>query len=251
MLFVTPVGVAGSDRRVIELVRQAAVEEEARGFRLLQVLLPVDDSATQAAFASAGFCELAILEYLECPIASFDEAEPVRAFLCGGDADYHWITYDARHHREFADLILATYDGSLDCPGLAGLREIDDVIAGHKSSGLFVADRWALLRRDGVAIACVLLVENPLRPTAEVVYTGVHPKYRGLGVGAYAVRYGLWLGGREGFRAVTLAVDSANHPARRVYESLGFRTSTTRRALIHVMSGRSGAGAGRARSGIE
>jgi len=251
MLFVTPVGVAGSDRGVIDLVRHAAVEEEDRGIRLLQVVLPVDDSATQAALGSAGFCELAILEYLECPISSLGASEPVRAIQSGEGADYEWITYDVRHHREFADLVLATYDGSLDCPGLAGLREIDDVIAGHKSSGLFVADRWVLLRRDGVAIACVLLVESPLRPTIEIVYTGVHPEYRGLGVGAYAVRYGLWLGERGGFTAVTLAVDSANHPARRVYESLGFRPGTTRRAMIHMMTGRSPAAAGRAASEVE
>ena len=48
-----------------------------------------------------------------------------------------------------AALIEATYRDSLDCPALAGLRHIEDVMAGHKAAGLFSPHRWLLLLQAG------------------------------------------------------------------------------------------------------
>ena len=48
-------------------------------------------------------------------------------------------------HALFAETILQTYRDSLDCPGLNGVRQIEDIIAGHKASGEFDPALWFLL----------------------------------------------------------------------------------------------------------
>lgn len=145
---------------------------------------------------------------------------------------WRWITYAPERHREFADLILATYEASLDCPALSGLRHIDDIIAGHQAAGRFDPRRWLLLRNGDRAAGCILFAENPVRPALELVYMGVHPRERCHGVGTALLRAGLALARRERFDIVTVAVDEANEPALRLYRRHGFRQTTCRRALI-------------------
>lgn len=234
MLFVPAHPTAAAADAVTALLRHALAEETRRDVRLVQCLLPPDDQAGRDNLASVGFRDLAILRYLECRLTDHPQPpEPV------GPPDVpssslEWITYGAEQHQEFADLILATYEGSQDCRGLAGLREIDDIIAGHKAAGRFDPDRWALLRCGGQPAACILLVENPVRVALEVVYTGVHPAYRRQGLGRYVLQYGLSLSQREGCGVVTLAVDSDNTAAGRLYDEQGFRQTLARRAMIFV-----------------
>jgi hypothetical protein len=79
---------------------------------------------------------------------------------------------------------------------------IDDILTAQ--AGIF---RRLLLRRR--ATAC-MLGENPLRSVLEVVYMAVSPAMRCRGEGRVYRRMRLaW----RGFSALTLAVDSANHPA--------------------------------------
>jgi ribosomal protein S18 acetylase RimI-like enzyme len=146
-----------------------------------------------------------------------------------------WITYDSRHHQAYADLIAATYEDSLDCRGLAGLRRIEDIILGHKSAGRFDPHRWLLLRCDGDAAGCILLGENPLRPALELVYMGVHPHFRRMNVGRYLLQHGLCLACSEDFTAVTLAVDQENIPALTLYRGVGFVETHCRLALIRPL----------------
>ncbi len=247
------------------LLEQAIAAESRRDVRLLQCLLHPEDDANAAMLADAGFRELATLLYLECdpreavsadaprpsaaPPRSVEGSEgppriaepssPGSARPPGGVAEprtWRWITYTPERRRAFADLILATYEASLDCPALSGLRPIDDIIAGHQAAGRFDPQHWLLLQSGDHAAGCILFAENPVRPALELVYMGVHPRERCHGIGTALLRGGLALARRERFEVVTVAVDAANEPALRLYRRHGFQQTTRRLAFVRPLT---------------
>lgn len=215
-----------------QLVAHAVEQESSRDIRLLQALIEVDDSENRRVLEDAAFGEVAVLRYLELKLnrGPCHPAPRAPEGLDGGAME--WIHYDPETHSTFVDLIRATYEGGLDCPGLSHLREMEDVIAGHKATGRFDPRRWHLLRSGGTAVGCLLLGAHALLPVLELVYMGVHPAFRGRGVGRYMLDYCLYMAYREPCQSVTLAVDSNNLPARRLYEEAGFRLTHRRRAMI-------------------
>lgn len=218
---------------LVELFGRVAAEESQRGIRLLQVLLDPEDAAGSRLLERAGFRQIALLDYLECRVPPAAASHPGPRAPLG----LRWTEYDGHTHARFAALIRRTYDGSLDCPGLSALRDIEDVMAGHRAAGLFVPRRWQLLSIDGVDAGCVLMSENPLRPTMELVYMGVAPDFRGRGVGRRILDKGLDIARAEGAASVTLAVDRENVPAARLYASAGFVRTGARRAMLRVLDG--------------
>ena len=66
-------------------------------------------------------------------------------------------------------------------------------------------------------------VSNERGATGWIAMTGVHPDYRGLGLGTVVVSAGLEYLRAKGVTGVELEVDAANGPARELYLGLGFR----------------------------
>jgi ribosomal protein S18 acetylase RimI-like enzyme len=220
---------------ISELLLHVIEQESTREISLMQCLIRPDDQANRAALEQVGFHSLATLLYMEWNVAA--QGAPVEPDALPALENDHveWITYDDLHHDEFARLIEATYQDTLDCPGLKGLRPINDVISGHKAAGLFRPHRWMLWRCNGRSAGCILFAEAPLRPALELVYMGVHPNWRGHHVGQFLLSHGLSMARREHFPTITLAVDAANAPALVLYQSAGFRETTRRRAMIRTL----------------
>ena len=210
---------------VESLLRHAVGEESKRDVCLIQCLVDPDDAANRAVLIRAGFSEIATLVYMERRFPPDPPSAP-------GDESLPLSTYDERRHPMFARLLVDTYRDSLDCPGLTGLRAVEDIIAGHRGAGLFDPRYWWIVMRGGEPAGCILLIENPLRPILELTYMGVHPDQRRRGLARCLLAHGLDIARRGGFEAVTLAVDAANQPARALYRSFGFQETTRRRALI-------------------
>jgi len=231
-----PSGLASPvEHRILHAMVEAAAQDQVvRGARLLQCLLDPDDEWTRSALHGAGFHDLATLLYFERPGGRPPPA-PVNPLESTGRR-YRWMTYGPQCHADFTKLIAATYEGSLDCPGLSGLRDIEDVIAGHKSAGRFEPRRWLLLESDRTAVGCILFGENPVRNALELVYMGVHPAFRGCGLGRYILNHGLSLPEVQQFAVVTVAVDCENTPALALYRGSGFAQTHRRRALIRALS---------------
>jgi mycothiol synthase len=229
--------VEGDVSIVDRLVGHVVAEESARDVRLLQCLVHPRDTVNAGVLRRASFREIATLRYLERNMAA-DETAAVKDNLPPAllGRPLEWRTYEDARHDSFAELILATYRDSLDCPALTGLRHIDDIIAGHKAVGRFQPEHWLLLECGGEAAGCVLLVESPVRRALELTYMGVHPNWRGRGVGRVLLGRGLGLARCEEYEAVTLAVDAGNVPAVRLYDSFGFRETARRRAWVRPLS---------------
>jgi ribosomal protein S18 acetylase RimI-like enzyme len=123
----------------------------------------------------------------------------------------------------FADVLLRTYDGSLDCPELTGTRTAAEVLDGHRpSAGLPTERLWFLARHAGEAAGVVLFDAGTEPGALELAYLGLVPAARGRGLGGELVRYAVGHAAADGCHTLTLSVDARNGPAARLYHRHGF-----------------------------
>ena len=215
----------------VKLLEELKWFAELRSVRLLQCLLDPSGRPPQA-LGMAGFSPLARLDYLDRATAS--PVGPVN--LQKSSSVLNWSTYSLSAHREFAETVSATYEESRDCPGLTGVREIDEVIEGHRAAARFDPAWWLLLRGSDKPLGCLLMGEVPLRNAAEIIYMGLCPEARGRGLGRFLLTRALELARGGRLRSLALAVDSSNEPALRVYTKFGFRHTLSREAWICVLN---------------
>jgi ribosomal protein S18 acetylase RimI-like enzyme len=132
---------------------------------------------------------------------------------------------------------METYDGTLDCPELAGRRTAEEILAAHRASGVFDPSQWELVELDGYDAGCVLLQRVPGHDALEIAYMGVVPKSRGRGVGADLLRRALAKTRASGCARLKVVVDARNAPARGLYERFGFRAIARREAYLRFVGG--------------
>jgi len=210
------------------LFRAAAARVRRRhGAKLIQTLLePGGADPAITALQQAGFARLAMLVYMRRGVTEDDLSLPLSDQIV-------WRSYTRLRHRKFADTIADTYRESLDCPGLRGLRTVNDAIRTHKHTGRFQPKRWrlAVLGRSPVAVAMV----NELRGRGELVYLGVVPGAREGGIGRDLLSRAIRDTAEMGFGEMGLAVDEGNIPAVRLYRAAGFEE--THRRLAYFVPG--------------
>ena len=199
----------------------------ARPVALAQLLLDPADQTIGDLYRRTGFEELAELVYLQKSVKRGGEFEPL-------DEAWELINYSPESHAAFAETIVRSYEGSLDCPALNGRRDVEDVIAGHQATGLFDPSMWFVLRRraGGAALAVLLLNPTAGSDSVELVYLGLVPESRGRGVGDALMRVAAAETARRQFTELSLAVDARNAPALRLYHRHGMRRVGTRLALV-------------------
>ena len=214
------------------LVRAALSSLRASGVRLAQALLD-DASPPRAAvdLTRGGLPRVTDLVYLGRDTAEPPDPGPLAPRL-------RWRPYDADAAGEFADALRTTYVGSLDMPELEGVRSLDDVLEGHRTSGRFDPSRWLLGRLPGEpgAAAVLLLSAVPDREAWEVTYLGLTPEARGRGLGREAVAHALALA-RPHVARLELAVDVRNPPAERLYRASGFLPFERRAVHLALLDG--------------
>ena len=205
----------------------AALEQLTdRRLHYVQALVEPEAGDKREVLQANGFAHLTQLIYLRRSASS-------SGFRGAGDREVTWIAYDRQCHDEFAQMLLATYEGSRDCPELTGLRPIDAVIASHQAAGEFDPALWELAGIAGEHAGCLLLSRLTHGPLMEVVYLGVAPAWRGRGVGKLLVRRALEQCRRVGARELTAVVDCRNDPARQLYAHFEFKPTATREAYIY------------------
>lgn len=214
----------------VDLLREVREFARSRRLRLIQVLLDPTGGEPQC-LPAAGLTRLARLDYLDRPAAA------MTGLVAGvrGPADLRWLAFSDETRMLFAETILATYRDSRDCPGLNGLRTIDDIMAGHQASAKFDPSWWLLLCDGTGPLGCLLLGEIPLRSAAEVIYMGLCPAARGRRLADQLLIKAIDLARSARLNALTLAVDAANGPAIRVYGRFGFRRTMSRDAWIAIL----------------
>lgn len=220
-----------SDTVAPQLVEHVVAHFAGEGIQLAQALIDPREKGAIALYQLCGFERLAELIYLHRAV----RASNYPALPDG----HHWTFYAPQTHAAFGRAISASYAGSLDCPSLNGRRGIEDVIAGHKAAGDFDPRLWHLLCAEGEdePLGVLLLARSARSDALELVYLGIHPAARGQGLGELMMRQALAVAGASGCGLLSLAVDSRNAPALKLYYRSGMSRVCSRIALLRDLRG--------------
>jgi mycothiol synthase len=227
MLLFTPTSIFGPPimAAAAQLLERLSDHFAHRDVHLAQVLVDPSEPAALKFFAEKGFARIAELIYLQ-------GAPPRNAARAELPPELHWETYSPANHALLARAIVDTYRNSLDCPGLNGLRDIEDVITGHKATGDFDPQQWQILCQGDQPRGVLLLSRIPHSDAMELVYLGLSPEARGKGWGDLMMREAMYRVAADGRKKLTLAVDSINAPALKLYYRHGVGRLTSKVAMI-------------------
>ncbi len=205
------------------------------GVRIAQALLEPHESRAESAFWLASFLRIGRLSYMRRPV-------PRPGEVCeSGEAAWP-AGVNVRNVRKGDDEALRTaldrtYENTLDCPELCGLRDTRDVLDSHRATGRFDPNLWWIVHRFEQPEGAMLLNPCPEQGTIELVYLGLSPALRRCGLGARLLALGLSRIAGRNERHVTCAVDERNEPARRLYRRAGFSEFAIRIAMVRRIPG--------------
>jgi len=225
---------SASESKELAAVIEAACRDVSPVVRLAQALLTPGEGEAQVAFEAAGFVKLASLAYLHRPRPRPHEFAPFQS--------PQWqpgMTVRNVEPGEDAALLEAlerTYEDTLDCPALCGLREIHDVLESHRATGRHDPKLWWMVWFESRPLGAMLFNPCPDQGTIELVYLGLSPELRGKGIASRLLGFGLHRLSNRREPEVTCAVDLQNQPALRLYSRHGFTTSVQRLALVRPLS---------------
>ncbi len=242
--FLSPVTTRKHIPDTAALIRTAVQHQDTQKVSLIQSLLDPTQRFERDALADAGFIYLASLVYMRGKCARKPApARLVKAEPSHPDAE---LVLDGRpltalpwsedRFQAFADVITASYEDTKDCPGLVGLREIEDIIAGHRAVGRFDPRFWTAYYLNNDPVGVLLL--NPLadQPELELVYLGLAPRYRNKGLATQLMRRAAAVAESHKFAGIHLAVDEQNAPAVKLYRTLDYRATARKVAMIYTLS---------------
>jgi mycothiol synthase len=211
------------------MLLQAAVERLGQcRICMAQILMETVDASEEELLRQGGFDYLIDLLYLACPKDDFTHAALI--------SPLEFVPYNPQNHDRLARIIDATYLGTLDCPKLNNIRQLDDVLEGYRATGEFSPDHWLIVRHENRDVGCLLLADHPQFENMELVYMGVIPTFRGQNWGADIARYAQMVARQAGRQRLVLAVDASNSPAIEIYASAGFRAWDQRRIYYRILS---------------
>jgi ribosomal protein S18 acetylase RimI-like enzyme len=215
-VFWPPQLVTGEDERAAIPLAEAVVRDlDDTATDLAQSLLPEPDKASINVLKHVGFRHIADLLYLTCESARFPLAAPEPCEL-------EFEEYTPTQRDRLRLLIERTYEGTLDCTALNGVRDMDEVINGYQATGVFRPANWLYVRSAAEDIGILLLADHREARHWELMYMGLVPEVRGRGWGRQIARYAQWLARGARVDRLLVAVDAANTPAVNVYRNTGF-----------------------------
>jgi ribosomal protein S18 acetylase RimI-like enzyme len=214
--FWPPQLVPGEDQQTALKLAAAVVRVlDDTAIEMTQGLLPASDAAAAPVLQAVGFHYLAELLYMSCEAGRFPAELPEASEL-------EFEAYSGAKRGRLMAIVERTYEQTLDCVGLNGMRTIHDVITGYQGTGVFRPENWRIVRRRGQDVGVLLLTDHPQARHWELIYMGLVPELRSRGLGRHITEYAKWLARRAGVERIVLAVDATNAPALRMYGRAGF-----------------------------
>ncbi|MBL8794398.1 MAG: GNAT family N-acetyltransferase [Planctomycetia bacterium] len=215
-----------ADRPEIEdrLAREAIRWLQGRGAKLGQAMLSPPDMHLSPPLLRNGFDHVTTLCYLRLEIDG-TLTSPATALSLRPYAD---------DPETFHETLLRTYQATDDCPELTGIRDIDEIIEGHRSQGQHDPSAWLLACHEGEPIGVLMLTWMPDWDSWDVAYVGVTADHRRRGFGRQLMQHAIAEVQRRQGRLLTLSVDRRNRPAWELYRSLGFEQFDEREVLLNL-----------------
>jgi mycothiol synthase len=215
-------------RRALKLVEMAAQSAAQRNVQLLQGMVAPECPEESSLYAAAGFKLLATLLYMQNDLRRL-RLKPSRRLLS-------WETYSPQTHALFCRVVESSYEASLDCGSLNGIRRIEDILASHRGTGQYDPYYWRIGLAGDKPVGAILLAYMDDQRTFEVVYMGCLPEYRNQGYGSSLLAHGVELARSRSVTAMSLSVDEKNMPARKLYGTFGFDEMTRRDVWIKILA---------------
>jgi len=221
----------GDTERITELsgVLDSALRSAPAGAAIAQAILGLDEVGPRQTLEAAGFICAGTLGYLRRPTTPITNPPSPQSGWPEG------ITVERSDPADDSDLAIAlegSYEQTLDCPELCGLRAIRDILASHRATGVWDPMLWWLVRDAGEPVGAALFNPCPMQQHSELVYMGLSPRARGRGVGSRLLDLGLHETLTRYPQPVTCAVDTRNVPAQKLYERAGFTEFERRIAYV-------------------
>ncbi|MCC6127123.1 MAG: GNAT family N-acetyltransferase [Pirellulales bacterium] len=201
---------------------------------LAQMLFEQITEAEEQLLFRGGYHYLTDLLYLACLPDEFPTIRPETAL--------EFLPYETSLRESLKNMIDATYRNSLDCPKLNDLRNMEAVLEGYRSSGVFRPELWSLVRWNSKDVGCLILADHPEFDNVELVYMGVAPWARGRGWGMQIARFAQWQTRGLDRARLVLAVDAENGPAIAMYSAVGLHAWDRRRVYFWEGGRRKGEG---------
>ncbi|MBC7816529.1 MAG: GNAT family N-acetyltransferase [Planctomycetaceae bacterium] len=218
-----------------EAIEDALLCEAVRGLDATkawigQSLLEPAQTREHAALRRNGFTRLTELRFFERMLADTSDRSQRDPTVRLKYEPYR----RSRNRIAFANLLEATYRGTLDCPEFNGVRDGQQSLKNHEAAGSFSPDMWRIYRRDGGAVGVLLLVERADQQAWEVLYVGVVEEARRSGIGRAMLLDALQAARDADAKRLLIVADARNLPAVVLYESLGFLPIATRVAFVRL-----------------
>ncbi len=208
------------------LAEAVTMASDQTSAEMMQVFLPAPAAETIKVLQHVGFRHFADLRYLAAELPQFPPAAP--------PSELKFVAYDDTQRGRLMELVARTYEGTLDCRELDGVRDLENVINGYQASGVFRPENWLFVRQEGADVGVLLLADHPQARHWELMYMALVPEVRGRGWGRQATRYAQWLARGAGVERIVVAVDAANFPAVRMYRDCGFELWDQRAVYVRV-----------------
>jgi ribosomal protein S18 acetylase RimI-like enzyme len=217
------------DRVAVEdaLVEAATRWLEAQGARLMQALLGGRDVPLAAPLERNGFRHITRLWY-------FRHNLELSADLLRIEDRLSYATFADGDRELFQRTLLRTYEQTLDCHEVNGVRTVEEILAGHRCQGAHDPGRWWLAFDDGQPVAVLLATELPETEGWDLSYLGVVPEARRRGVGRQLTRKAIVEARAAEAGQLLLSVDVRNRPAWDLYRGLGFEPYDHREVYLAV-----------------
>jgi GNAT superfamily N-acetyltransferase len=201
-----------------QLLQSALQLLRTAGVKLAQCLLHHDEHLAADAILRNGFQRLTTVRHMRAVVKSETGAIP---------NDITFQPFEQSDAAKFQQVLVESFEGTLDCPELNNLRSPEEILAGHRASAPELS-RWWLIHDRAAPAGVLILAEAPAPEHWDLAYLGVVPSARRKGVGRATVAFALQQTAAASKRGMTLMVDERNVPAIRLYENAGFEFSGAR-----------------------
>ena len=188
----------------------------------IQAVVPAFDRATSTLVERAGLTQLTHVEHQWLDLSASVGVQ-ARAETTPALSSLRWRAADDFARSRLARLIEATFQDTLDCPVLNGIRDQDKVLNGFLDGRSLrtVGCMWEVLEFRGEVAGCLLLQPHG-NGVMELAYLGLLPEARGMRLGKQLVQRAIELAGQYRAQALIAAVDEQNWPAQQLYRHFGF-----------------------------
>jgi mycothiol synthase len=199
---------------------------ESSDAKFVQSLMPPNETEGIQALCRQGFQRATLILNMRCELPhTGHEIASNRLRMDSGSTDA----------AALQRLIVSTFEQSLDCPELNGIRTPDDIYAGYRA-GTPAPSRWWLAWENTEAVGILIVADGASPRLLDLAYLGVLPGSRRRGIGREMLAHVLHIAKTSGADGMTLLVDERNQPAIQLYEQFGFRTFDRRELLLKVKS---------------